>query len=261
MGRWRDRGWSPDEIALLEAKAADSGSFPELAAHFPHRSLDAVRGKCRMIGISMGRRKPLKEGFKPWRYWTESETALLKKMYPKCSSREQIMPFLPKRTPAAVTSQALFLGLRMNSEVGHIRDFREVSEADLAWVAGFLDGEGTIGLCFYSSGRVFVNVRASNTHRPSVDRLEALTGVGAVYATRTAKGHRPCFAWQVNRRNDALCILRSIQPYLFTKAEQAAIVLAFGTGTVSGQEARRRLLPLNSRGTTRHPEPTTKVHI
>jgi DNA modification methylase len=105
-------------------------------------------------------------------------------------------------------------------------------EADRAWLAGWLDGEGTISFVERDRGanhtathdvRVFI----TNTDREPLDYFAAISG-GKVYqhedGTRDNRyGSRPCYRWQMGT-HDAALLIQELYPYLRTKRRQAALV-------------------------------------
>ncbi len=106
------------------------------------------------------------------------------------------------------------------------------SETERAWLAGFLDGEGTISFVERDRGpdhtpthdaRVYV----TNTDREPLDYFATISG-GHVYVhddgTRENRfGTKPCYRWQTGTHDGAL-LLRELYPYLRTKRRQASLI-------------------------------------
>lgn len=92
---------------------------------------------------------------------------------------------------------------------------------DLAYLAGYFDGEGTIGITGGS-----LCVRVVNTHRPAVDRFAALFGgaVGLHQAGNTAT--RPQWIWRAYG-DTAAAFLTAVLPLLHEKAPQAYLGLQY----------------------------------
>ena len=109
-----------------------------------------------------------------------------------------------------------------------------LTEIQKAYIAGFVDGEGSISLlkrkniechtwqyCF----RIQINV--TNTFKAVLDEMQAITGVGKVYLhSRGTEKNRTCYRWQV-RGLKARSLLWEIIPYLRVKKHQAEIALNF----------------------------------
>jgi len=99
--------------------------------------------------------------------------------------------------------------------------------ADAAYIAGLIDGEGTITLSHKHRGENRqLAVTVSNTERPVLDHLLQTIGVGKITGKRIACSHHtPSFTYAVYNRQ-ALCLLEQIHPYLRTyKAKRAALAL------------------------------------
>lgn len=89
-----------------------------------------------------------------------------------------------------------------------------MTEAEIAWVAGIVEGEGCITLVKRqtkrpdaprNTGRLTVKMNDEDIIR----RLHSLTGVGTV--CRESRGQ---FAWQVQKRADVPPILRTLLPWM-----------------------------------------------
>lgn len=113
------------------------------------------------------------------------------------------------------------------------------SETDKAYMAGFVDGEGHIGIGVLASktgrGRHTLTVTIVNTHIPTLEKLAEIWD-GKVLGFRKRNTKR---AWKQiadlrwSTKSAALMLLE-IQPYLITKPEQCRVALDFaatiGTG-------------------------------
>lgn len=99
----------------------------------------------------------------------------------------------------------------------------DLDEDDLAYAAGFIDGEG----CFSVGKNWKIAVSCANTDRPIVEWLCAnFGGSFCRNGTRLKKPtHRRIYAWQVvSRGADRFC--KTIAPYLKVKTEQALLLIA-----------------------------------
>lgn len=104
-------------------------------------------------------------------------------------------------------------------------------ETDLAWVAGFFDGEGSLNLSLrqHRGGRQgkywVVRARVANTHGLSIKHLQEIFGFGRI---RTMPGqsirHRPVYEWAVEAKS-AEIFLKAIVPYSVTKKEQIQLAI------------------------------------
>ena len=106
------------------------------------------------------------------------------------------------------------------------------SESDRAYLAGLIDGEGTISFVERDRGedhtsthdiRVFI----TNCDRAPMDYFAGFIG-GHIYQHENGErenrfGSRPCFRWQMGTHESAQ-ILREVYPYLRIKRKQAALI-------------------------------------
>lgn len=102
-----------------------------------------------------------------------------------------------------------------------------LSPTDAAYIAGLVDGEGTISLSrrHRDDERQLV-LSISNTERPVLDFVLKTVGAGKITRKRTySEQHSPGLTYAINNRQ-ALDLLHQIAPYLRThKARRAKLVL------------------------------------
>lgn len=108
-------------------------------------------------------------------------------------------------------------------------------KADLAYVAGIIDGEGTI--CIHQdkakSGKVYLQLRVdvTNTNEWLIQWLKFALG-GHTDVSRRAKigkNWKPSWRWSVSA-NQASAFLKLIYPYLRLKKPQAELAIKFQEG-------------------------------
>lgn len=97
---------------------------------------------------------------------------------------------------------------------------------DVAWAAGFFDGEGMVRLNTCHSS-LFLYV--SNTHRSSLVRLQLMFGGHIGKKKRYTRRHRPTFCWTVTGVKARTAASRLL-PFLHEKAEQVRLALTVKTG-------------------------------
>lgn len=116
-----------------------------------------------------------------------------------------------------------------------------IKDTDAAWLAGILDGEGTLMIA-ETKPKTLVHgpsfeaqVAVVNTDKRIVDRCKEIAD-GAVMGP-VGRGNpgkwKPAFRWCVKRRK-ATIVLRATIPYLISKSEQAAILLYLANQTNYG---------------------------
>lgn len=102
-------------------------------------------------------------------------------------------------------------------------------ETDLAWAAGFVDGEGCIALIYHKrpiKDRFYecyaLRISVTNTDMRCLERLKGMFG-GSINGLRhkDRPNNKPCWTWYCTSAN-AERALRALLPYLFSKKEQAA---------------------------------------
>lgn len=123
-------------------------------------------------------------------------------------------------------------------------------EADLAYLAGLIDGEGCISVKHYKGGNnYFPWVAVGMTQREGLELLVRVFG-GKIREDRTSNRKSIMYRWEQNKRADVICVLTAVLPYLRVKKALAILVLAFcqdgepikvgGRGRTSLQEQERR---------------------
>jgi hypothetical protein len=106
---------------------------------------------------------------------------------------------------------------------------------DLAWAAGFIDGEGCVSLSkakckTTSSGVRFVlKLVVSQKRRIALDKLQSMFG-----GTVRRPASQDVWWWTVCTQ-DAAEVLRQLLPYLVEKHDQAVIAIAFQERRVRGR--------------------------
>lgn len=97
-----------------------------------------------------------------------------------------------------------------------------MNDTDLAWAAGFIDGEGCISI-MQDRGRYTAVINVGQVSRMPLDKLQGILG-GSVGPIRDSKGGH--FQWRVYADN-AAGVAEKVLPYLCNKAEEAIFLLRF----------------------------------
>ena len=103
-------------------------------------------------------------------------------------------------------------------------------ETDLAWAAGFFDGEGCIQMhrgYSKSSGktRYFLDLIVSNTNLKVLQKFHYILGIGRIVPRRALKPTwRPSWLWKASCKQAEIA-LNLMLPYLVGKKEQAELGL------------------------------------
>jgi hypothetical protein len=107
------------------------------------------------------------------------------------------------------------------------RKVAELSQADAAYIAGLIDGEGTVTLTRkhrHENRQLAVTI--SNTEIRLLNFVLEVIGAGKITRKRTSKSHHtPSFTYAIYNRQ-ALALLGQIQPYLRTyKVDRSELIL------------------------------------
>ena len=102
-----------------------------------------------------------------------------------------------------------------------------LSSTDAAYIAGLIDGEGTVTLTRkHRNENRQLCISISSTEKPMLEFVKHSTGVGKITNKRTSKSiHSPSYTFAVYNRQ-ALELLRDVLPWLKSyKRERAALIL------------------------------------
>ena len=117
-----------------------------------------------------------------------------------------------------------------------------LSKWQLAWLAGFIDGEGSIGIhttkCGGAGGKTTPRLVVSNTCISVIELIYKMTGVGFIqYIDHSVKNpaYSKAAVWSVQRAFELKDIMTKILPYLLVKTDQAIMMLEYCDGKISGE--------------------------
>lgn len=152
-----------------------------------------------------------------------------------------------------------------------------LSPIQRAWLAGFIDGDGFIGLTFQrkkenkqqsSTPLYHPYLIITNKNKTSIFYVKEMIGEGCVYqlGKKANKQHSPIFQYKLSKMDALINLLEKIKPYLKIKHLQCDLLLKYiktrqrkfittgrgskGTTSFSTEEEEiyRKLLALNKRG-------------
>ena len=135
----------------------------------------------------------------------------------------------PRRPGFSLFSiEDILSSLRTNREYLIYREVRTLEPVQAAYIAGLVDGEGTVTLSrrHKSENRQLV-VSISNTERPLLDYVLEVVGVGKITSKKTYRSHHaPSYTYSISNRQ-GLSLLKQVQPYLRTyKAKRTALIIS-----------------------------------
>jgi hypothetical protein len=99
------------------------------------------------------------------------------------------------------------------------------TETELAWSAGFFDGEGTTSVLKAKRDKYsYIRMQVTQKNADTLERLQtALGGLGRIYKGKT----RDIYSWNVYKQEDVLHCLTLLWPFLCRdKKEQAERVMS-----------------------------------
>ena len=112
--------------------------------------------------------------------------------------------------------------------------FGELSETDSAWLAGLIDGEGSLNVYFRnqikrqgkgSNYGVFLQI--VNTDKDIIGKVVYLCQANTPTIVRK-KNRLPCYHVSISKRTEIIRILRAISPYLTGyKKKRACLLLKY----------------------------------
>lgn len=93
---------------------------------------------------------------------------------------------------------------------------REMSDLELAWLAGLLEGEGTFGAYRSGASRKFQPVIAVHmTDLDVIEKVKDTTGLGGkIQEIRGTEKWKPSWKWQARERTQTLALMRKLKPLM-----------------------------------------------
>lgn len=130
-------------------------------------------------------------------------------------------------------------------------EIRKFTVAEAAWLAGVIDGEGSVGLYDYGREGRRVQIQMGNTNENFVKEMKRIIGnIGStVYRTifeKSHKGRKPMYHYTLKGSLRCYFVLKQVIPYLIIKKEKAESIIRklesepFGKWKNTTKEARRR---------------------
>jgi hypothetical protein len=104
-----------------------------------------------------------------------------------------------------------------------------MSDVELAWAAGFYDGEGSFGIYTYGDGRThfrFTVGQAGYSIPETLTRFREAVGIGSIngpYAFKKQPGAMPFWQYAVQKKKDIDEVVSKLWPYL-TEPKRAQIL-------------------------------------
>jgi hypothetical protein len=113
------------------------------------------------------------------------------------------------------------------------------SPTDLAWAAGFFDGDGHVGL---ASG---LQVELTQKYRLPLVRFRELLGPGTFYQTKRPYERNPSCLWELAYYGESgKRVLTALLPYLVAKRTEAELALQCYEACYVGRRGGRKRTPV-----------------
>lgn len=165
------------------------------------------------------------------RLWTDQETDQLKSLYPHTNVKELARGL--QRSESSIRGQAIRLGFvrrpwvrRPPQHTGNPYDY--LSPQERGYIAGLLDGEGTIALMNIEQN-MYPRVSIVNTDGRMIKWLqEKLGGRVRIRPPKPSKRGttKPLYMWDLSGTVRCQCLLEVVMPYLITKRAKAVEALS-----------------------------------
>jgi hypothetical protein len=103
----------------------------------------------------------------------------------------------------------------------------ELSDIETAYLAGIIDGEGSIHICRPKRGGLYPRIGISNTSKNLIKWLHKKIGSGCIHIFHATETHRICYYLTIEKVEIVKEILERILPYLIVKQNHAETMLEF----------------------------------
>lgn len=134
----------------------------------------------------------------------------------------------------------------------HITQGNQMETEKLAYIAGIVDGEGSIMIMRQASESFMEQralrgcfhphyhpcIRIGMTERSALDFIVETTHLGYVHTEKAYHGRKVVYRWMARSRDDCLRFLTLIMPYLLVKKKQAKLAIQFMSEWVSANGIR-----------------------
>lgn len=117
----------------------------------------------------------------------------------------------------------------MKSWIERKPEIRKLKKEEASWLAGAIDGEGSIGLYDFRREGRRVSITLANSNKDFVLRARKVIGCGStVYRTNlhlSHKGRKPIYMYCLKGSNRCYWLLKQIIPYLIIKKDKASDII------------------------------------
>lgn len=105
-------------------------------------------------------------------------------------------------------------------------------DTDLAYVAGFFDGEGSLALYRVKCGKshsISVRLSIASNDLAILLSIQDILGVGSIHAKKRDgnPNHKQAYMWYATGHYSILGVLYALEPYVMQKAERLGTVIEY----------------------------------
>ncbi len=112
-----------------------------------------------------------------------------------------------------------------------------MTNVELAWAAGFIDGEGCIGIWKRKDRPSYrFHIQVENTDFRPLNKLCSMFG-GSVWTSKRVKKFKTLYGWKIEGQKAAQ-VLNLVFPYLIVKKEQAEVAIEYANYRWSSEYKR-----------------------
>lgn len=201
------------------------------------------------------------------RFWTVAELEIIDKEYSHRTALELQQLFFPYRSYHSIEKKVSRRAQEQQLEKEGRRWMRfnkqsklkKMSDFDKGYMAGMIDGEGTIRLEKDKRGCLHPRVSVANTNQDTLRKLQEMTGIGGFYIRENrGTNWKAVWMWNVNGIVDTKALLIQLKDCFIVKKRQAELLLKFmeiylsspsyGEVTPEMREIDKEMRQLNRRG-------------
>jgi len=211
--------WEHWELEILQKNYEKMKTQGIVSKYLPHRTVDAVQHKARKLNL------------KRQTAWEDWEKEMILDNHKKLPMRNIQRLLLPHRTRGAVYAMTERLGIKLREE-DRWGDFveKEFPQTVWAYLAGIIDGEGTITILF-TKRRNFCMIPLLSIFNLNQALMEWISNTLQLYCVERKKisgfGAPGGFMASTTCYPRVRWILKNILPYLVVKRKHAETVLRF----------------------------------
>lgn len=218
------RQWTREEIDVLKHHYPVK-SKNEMLKLLPNKTHSAILHKASRLKLR-----------KKHYFWTTEEKEILKANWAGCSG-PQLLRMLPNKDWVSIRHKAVELQLAKKAFAKYWRTYEKIAPIklktiDRGYLAGLIDGEGTIRIVRALKKWYAPFIQITNTDKRVMDWLQDLLGkksVGRLYAEKKGRkpNFKPKFVYNIASVQGVKQILEQIVDILKIKKQQALLVLEF----------------------------------